>query len=145
MHSRNGLHILAAAGAMLVGVFLLIGAAGHLQAVLPSIRDGSGDNALSLLLPGLLLAVAGALNVSSCRPLWDGGRLAMNAALAVNVLALIYLVYLLQKGVPGHPVGLFTGIVACYAVLLALTRLGLVWRVGDPAEEESDPADSRRV
>ena len=131
---RNGLHRLAAAGAVLVGVFLLMGAAGHFEAVLPVIDDPEREaNGFALLLPGLILAAAGVFSVSLCKALWDAARWAVNVALTTNALALIYLLYLMWRGVPDHPVALFTGIVACNLLVLVVTRAGLTW----PAEPPS--------
>lgn len=134
MKTRNGLYPLSAAGLLLVGAFLMLGAYGHFEAVLPSLSDVDQDaNTFALLLPGLILAAAGVLSVALCKSLWDGSRRGLDAALAINTLALGYLLYLLWKGVPGHPVAMFTGIVACNLLLLLATRLGMVWRVGGSA------------
>ena len=128
MSGDNGLHKVAAGGAALVGTFLVLGAYGHFEAVWPAIsRGGKSGNAMALALPGVILVFTGVFSVALCKSLWDGRRMAVDAALAINTLALVYLVYLLLRGVPGHPVGLFTGIVACNVTLLAATRAGLVW------------------
>ena len=134
----NGLYRLAAAGAVLVGSFLLLGAYGHLDAVLPT----EGDGVFRLLLPGLILAGIGLINLLSCKWLWDGSRPSLSIALATNALALTYLLYLLARGVPGHPVALFTGIVACYWVLLLAIRFGLVWPVDGARTSAGGAVDS---
>lgn len=127
---RNLLYNLCAIGAVAVGVFLLLGAWGHFEAVLPLLRGdaaGAGQSAFALLLPSVLLAVGGVLNGVLCKVLWDGRRSAVDFALVLNLLLLGYLAWLLWVGVPGHPVATFAGVVAGNIVLLAATRLGLVW------------------
>ncbi len=132
MGTRNGLHILAAGGAVLVGAFLALGAFGHFEAVLPSINEGGSDrSAFALLLPGIILASAGVISIALSKALWDGRRWALDVASTINALALIYFGFLLWKGLPGHPVAIFAAIVACNLVLLLATRSGLVWPVGD--------------
>ncbi len=135
---RNSLHTLCAVGAVLVGTFLLMGAYGHLEAVLPI----EGDGAFALVLPGLILASGGLVNLALCKWLWDGSERALSGALVINALALVYLLYLLAIGVPGHPVAMFTGIVACYWALLLATRLGLVWPADAGRASADDAVDS---
>ena len=133
----NGLNKLTALGAVLVGVFFLAGAYGHYQAVWPLITGNAG-NSTALIVPGAILAVAGLVSISLCRALWDGGGASIDVALAINALALGYFLFLMWKGeVPDHPIGIFTGVVACNLVLLAVTRLGLVW----PAVETPNSGD----
>ena len=128
MRRDNGLNKVTAGGAVLVGTFLILGAYGHFDAVWPSITgDDPATDATALLLPGLILAASGLLGIALCKALWSGLRHAFDAAIVINVLTLVYLVYLLGKGVPGHPIGVFTGIVACNLVLVLAPRLGLVW------------------
>ncbi len=128
MSTRNGLHRLAAGGAVLVGTFLMMGAYGHIMAVLPVMQSGASDSgSFALSLPGVILATAGVLSVALCKALWDGRPWALNGAIVINALALIYFSYLLWRGLPGHPVAMFTGVVACNTVLLLATRFGLVW------------------
>lgn len=122
--SENRLPRVGAGGAILVGAFLLLGAHGHVEAVLPAVRSGGS---LWLLVPGLVLGVAGAVNIALCKLVWDARPSGLDAALAVNVLTLLYLVWLLRTGVPGHPIAIFTGVVASHAVLLAGNRFGLRW------------------
>lgn len=143
MKTRNGLHPLSAIGSVLVGTFLVLGAYGHFTAVLPSLSGADRDaNTFTLLLPGLILAAAGLLSAALCKVLWDGRRWALDAALGINVMALGYLLYLLWKGVPDHPVAMFSGIVACNLVLLCATRLGLVWRIGGATAGNGGGSDS---
>ncbi|MEL7448473.1 MAG: hypothetical protein AAFN78_04645 [Pseudomonadota bacterium] len=134
---RNGLHRVAAGGAVLVGIFLLMGAAGHFEAVLPVVNDpGREGSGFALLVPGLILAAAGLFSVSLCKALWDARRWGINVALTTNALALVYLLYLMWRGVPDHPVALFTGIVACNLLVLVATRAGLVWPAQSPSSGE---------
>jgi hypothetical protein len=134
MKAHNGLYPLSAAGSLLAGIFLLLGAYGHFEAVLPSLSAAHDDaNAFALLLPGSILAAAGVLSVALCKSLWDGRRRGLNAALTINTLTLAYLLYLMWQGVPNHPVAVFTGIVACNLVVLLTTRLGMVWQIGGAA------------
>ncbi|WOJ97908.1 hypothetical protein R0137_04855 [Congregibacter brevis] len=136
MHS-NGLHKIAAAGAVIVGAFLIMGAYGHFAAVLPLMSDAETLAAqLRLWVPGLILGSAGALSAAMVKMLWSGRRIALDVALGINTLAVLYFGYLLWKGVPGHPVGLFTGIVSCNLVLLLATRLGLIWPVINGGDTE---------
>ena len=133
---RNGLHTLAAVGALLVGVFLIMGAYGHFQAVWPMIT-GDAPNATALAMPGIILAATGILSVGLCKMLRGGVSAAFDANLVIDSLALGYFLYLLGMGnVPDHPIGVFAGVMACNLVLLAVTRLGLVWPVAP------DPIDS---
>ena len=137
MNADNGLHKLTAVGAVLVGAFLLLGAAGHFRAVLPLIdADPDHADAFRLLLPGIILAASGLLSAALCKVLWEGRKRALDVAAGINAAALAYLLYLLWKGVPDHPVALFTGIVACNLVVLAATRFGLVWPVGQSRAED---------
>jgi len=127
---RNGLHSLAAAGAVLLGILLLAGAAGHLVAVWPTITTG-GDSApghrLALLLPGLMLGGASVANLALCWGLWTGGRRALHWALVVNLVAAFYFGALLVRGVPGHPIGLFVAATTSIVLLLLAARAGLIW------------------
>lgn len=125
----NGLHKLTALGAVLVGVFFLAGAYGHFEAVWPLIT-GEAANRTALIVPGAILAAAGVICLALCKPLWDGVGAALDGALVINVLALGYFLFLMGKGeVADHPIGIFTGVVACNLVLLLATRFGLVWPV----------------
>ncbi len=126
----NWLPRLASAGAALLGIFLLLGAWGHLQAVTDAVFGSGADstaNRLALLLPFAVLAVTGLTNLAIFNPLWNGTTLALHLALASNGLALAYLLYLLVIGIPGHPVGLFTALVVSEWLVLVAVRLGLVW------------------
>ncbi len=137
MRRDNGLNKVTAVGAVLVGTFLILGAYGHFEAVWPSITgDDPATDAKALLLPGLILAASGLLGVTLCKALWDGRRQAFDVAIAINALTLVYLVYLLGKGVPDHPIGVFTGVVACNLVLVLAPRLGLVWPARASATDE---------
>ncbi len=100
--------------AVVVGVFLLLGAWGHLAAVWPT--------SLKILMPGLFLAAAGVLNLALCRGLWCAQPRALRWAAIGTGLAFLWLLSLFIGGVPGHPISTFTVIVGLY---LALVLLGL--------------------
>jgi uncharacterized membrane protein len=78
-------------------------------------------------MPGTVLALGSITNVVLCRLLWTGSRGAQHVALVINSLVLLYLVYLLIRGMPDHPITIFTGVVACYLAVLASARAGLAW------------------
>lgn len=127
---RNTLHSLVAVGGVLLGVFLLAGAYGHFAAIWPTLGDAaraSLGERFGLLKPGLILLAAGLVDIGVCQALWKARNWALQLALAVNVVVMIYLGWLLAKGVPGHPIGLFLGLVSSYVVLLLAIRAGLVW------------------
>lgn len=132
---RNSLWSLASGGGLLLGLFLLFAAYGHFTAVWPAIDSGtgsSGSSRFSLLLPGLFLVITGLIDIGLCRVLWIGMRWALHLALVFNVLAAMYLAYLLlSQGAPDHPIGPFVGLVSSYIILLAAIRLGLVWPAVD--------------
>lgn len=137
----NALYRIASVGGLLMGLFLMSAAYGHFVAVWPVI-DGSSDSSqssrLSLLLPGLLLVTTALINIGLCRVLWIGMRWALHLALVFNVLAAMYLIYLLLgQAVPDHPIGPFVALVSSYIILLAAIRLGLVW----PASKDLGSAD----
>jgi hypothetical protein len=52
IRTGNWLPPLSAVGAALVGIFLLLGAYGHLEAVLPAVAGEGGAGTFRLLLPG---------------------------------------------------------------------------------------------
>lgn len=128
--SDDGLAIVSAILGLLIGLFLLTAAYGHLSAVLPmtdSPSNPASSSLFKLLLPAIILTTTGLLNIVLSRWLWKREPWAQNLALLGNTLALAYLVYLLLRSVPGHPIGLFTAIVASYLLLLTAIRLGLRW------------------
>lgn len=117
-------------------MFLLAGAFGHFGSVWPAAGDGSVMSSIppfSLLFPGLLLALTGLVNICLCKALWAGANWALQLALAVNLVAVVYLGYLLNQNIPGHPIGIFVALVSSQVLLLAAIRLGLTW----PARERS--------
>lgn len=133
MVKQNGLHRFAGGGALLVGGLLVTAAFGHFQAVLPLINDSPDEvSGFTLLFPGFVLVATGALSMLCCKALWDGRQWAVNLALAGNTLAFIYLLYLMRQTLPGHPIAIFTGTLACNLLLLALIRVGLVWTLEKP-------------
>jgi len=128
--TRNALYSLAAAGAVLLGLFLLAGAGGHIVAVWPSLDAAANPtpgNPVTLLLPGGVLATTGVLNLGLSAPLWKGNRRALNWALACNIVAAAYCGWLLLRGVPDHPIGLFLAVTSSEVLLLSAVRAGLVW------------------
>ncbi len=128
--ARNALYSLAAVGGVLLGLFLLAGASGHFIAVWPSLDSAvtpSLVNRFNLLKPGLILLTTGLINIGVCRGLWMGKNWALQLALGCNVFTMIYFGWLLTKGVPDHPIGVFLASAASYVVLLGAIRVGLVW------------------
>jgi hypothetical protein len=112
---------MAAVLAAAVGLFLLLGAFGHLDAVWTLARDWSVESLL-LLLPGAILLVIGLFNLLATGPLWTGRQGVLSIALGLNTGLLAYLVFLLLRGVPGHPLLFFAGLVFALLVLLAASR-----------------------
>lgn len=120
---------LAAVFAAAVGVFLLLGSWGHLEATLPLVEGVSLGSTL-LLLPGLLLLVPGLLNLLASRGLWRAEPSAYSFATWLNGVLLAYLAFLLLRGVPGHPMLFFLLLVgACFLFLAAVRH-----KVGRAAE-----------
>ncbi|GMG86269.1 hypothetical protein [Biformimicrobium ophioploci] len=136
---RNALYNLAAVGAVLLGLLLILGARGHFVAVWAQLTDEDTDSLrrVLLILPGAMLAGTAALNLLLCKPLWQARRYALNLTLAGNLLATAYLIYLMIRGVPGHPIGVFLALEMSYVIFLAGIRAGLVW----PADEEPTGAN----
>lgn len=127
---RSALHALAAVGGVLIGFFLLAGAYGHYAAVGP-VLDGAADplpnDRFGLLLPVLMLALPGVIDIGVCRAVWAGKQWSLNLAAAANFSAAIYLAYQMLRGIPGHPIGLFLALVSSYTLVLAAIRMGLEW------------------
>ncbi|AQQ66676.1 hypothetical protein Mag101_02700 [Microbulbifer agarilyticus] len=126
---RNALYNLAAVGAVLLGLLLVLGARGHFVAVWPLLSDDSTgiSRRLLLILPGVMLAGTAALNLLLCKSLWQRRDYAINLTLAANLIAAVYLIYLMVRGVPGHPIGTFLALETSFVILLAGIRFGLVW------------------
>ena len=127
---RNALYTLAAIGGALLGLLLIAAAYGHFSAVWPKIDAGTTDASKSrfvLLLPGLVLAITGLVDIALGRALGVGMRRALRVVLICNVLAALYLTYLLNAGVPDHPIGFFTTLLWCYVIVLGALQAGLVW------------------
>jgi hypothetical protein len=110
----------------------MLGALGHVEAVLSRIQSAAELSPLQLLLPGIILGLAGLMNLALCKLLWDGNDRSLHAALILNALLLAYLLYLVWHGVPGHPIVTFTSVVASYCVVLAAQGLGMVWPLPAP-------------
>ncbi|MEO0575016.1 MAG: hypothetical protein AAF004_06095 [Pseudomonadota bacterium] len=124
--SRNALLTVASVSGVLIGLFLFLGAHGHFSAVIPKI-EVTQKRTFLLLLPGVVLVVAGAINIALCKALWAGRRWALHIGLLSNGLTVIYFSYLLHKGVPNHPIGMFLALLASYLIVLISIRMGLVW------------------
>ena len=125
----NALYNLAAVGAVFLGVLLTLGANGHFVAVWAQMVDSDAalQRRLLLMLPGAMLAGTAALNILLSKPLWQARRYALTAALIGNLITMLYLVYLLMQGVPGHPIGVFLALEMSFVILLLGIRAGLVW------------------
>lgn len=132
----NALYRLVAASGGLLGLLLVAGASGHMTGVWPMLfGNGNGmDNGnlqylrvFLLLLPGVILALTAAINALVCYPLWVGTQWALRLALSVNVLAAIYFTYLLQCGIPDHPIGFFLAFIAGQVIVLGAIQAGLRW------------------
>ncbi|GAB2877209.1 hypothetical protein ACCI51_19080 [Microbulbifer echini] len=126
---RNALYRLAAIAAVILGLFLTLGAQGHFVAIWPLVTsDGMGLSRGSLLmLPGVMLAGTAVLNFLFCKPLWQERGYGLNVTLAGNLVTTSYLLYLMIRGVPNHPIGIFLALEMSFVLLLVGTRAGLVW------------------
>lgn len=138
----NALYRVATGTGLLLGVLLLMGAYGHLEATAASPERApellSGEW-LAFMLPALVLAVAGLTNVGVCTALWTGASWALQLTLLVTLGAALYLSYLMTVDLPAHPVGIFLALTLSHLVLLGGIRAGLVWPAtpesGGPEEE----------
>ena len=134
---QNALYSLVAAGAVLLGVLLTLGAYGHFVAIWPQVtgEDTALPRRLLLMLPGAMLAGTAALNILFSKPLWQARGYALTITLAGNLLTMLYLIYLMIQGVPDHPIGVFLALEMSLVILLVAIRAGLVWPVAreDPA------------
>lgn len=125
---RNALYRLAGVGSVLLGLLFLVGASGHLSETWPMVvADPPENRSLRLLLPGLILALAGLLNVSLCWGLWVAKPVASRLTVIVNLLVTFYLAYLLHRGVPDHPIGFFLAFASSQTILLGAIQAGLTW------------------
>lgn len=142
----NDLYRLAAIASFLLGLVLMAGASGHLLAVWPALGSDSGSSGPRgwlILLPGFALAGACMANVMCTLALWRRRPLALHVSLVVNASCATYLAFLLAKGIPGHPIGIFLTLVMSQIVLLSAIAAGLVWPVVDQtaskAQHSSQP------
>ncbi|WP_231757241.1 hypothetical protein [Microbulbifer elongatus] len=92
-------------------------------------EDTALPRRLLRLLPGTILAGAAVLNMLFSRPLWQTHSYALTATLVGNLLATLYLIYLMIAGVPDHPIGVFLTMKTSLLILLTALRCGLVWPV----------------
>ena len=110
--------------AVLVGIFLVLGGWGHLQAVGPGVwgaEDGVTSAGAIKLLPTAILLVGGLLNIALCKPLWDSRQWAYAVCIVITAAALVYLFYLLLSDLQDHPIPVFVGIVSAYLFSLIVT------------------------
>ncbi|WP_226704511.1 hypothetical protein [Microbulbifer elongatus] len=126
---RNTLYNLAAVGALLLGALLTLGAYGHFIAVWSQITSQDNDfiRRLLLILPGAMLTGTAVLNILLSKPLWQARGYALSITLASNLLATLYLIYLMIQGVPDHPIGVFLALEMSLVILLVAIRVGLKW------------------
>ncbi|WP_237064848.1 hypothetical protein [Microbulbifer guangxiensis] len=126
---RNALYNLAAVGALLLGILLTLGAYGHFVAIWAKMmsEDTALLHRLLLMLPGAVLAGTAALNLLFSKPLWQARTYALTVILAGNLLAMLYLIYLIIQGVPDHPIGVFLALEMSFVILLVSLRAGLKW------------------
>ncbi|MCQ3830698.1 hypothetical protein HXX02_14760 [Microbulbifer elongatus] len=136
---RNNLYNLAAVGALLLAAFLTLGAYGHFVAIWAQAmsEDAALARRLLLMLPGTILAGAAALNMLFSRPLWQAHSYALTATLVGNLLATLYLIYLMITGVPDHPIGVFLTLETSLLILLTALRCGLVWPVASVTSSDA--------
>ncbi|MEL7297300.1 MAG: hypothetical protein AAGJ86_06535 [Pseudomonadota bacterium] len=123
---RNALYHIAAVGGVVVGALLLAGAWGHFAAVWDRLIDPA-QSRLALLAPGILLLSTGVINLGFCVWIWRHAIWAQRVALAANLIAAGYFAYLLSRGVPNHPIGLFLAVVGGHTIILASISIGLRW------------------
>ncbi|SDZ79675.1 hypothetical protein [Microbulbifer marinus] len=139
---QNALYKVAAAGAVLLSVLLTLGANGHFVAIWAQVmsEDTALPRRLLLMLPGAMLAGTAALNILLSKPLWQARGYALSITLAGNLLATLYLIYLMIQGVPDHPIGVFLALEMSFVILLVVIRAGLVW----PAAAETPAATNTK-
>ena len=125
---ENGLDRLGAAGSAMLGLFLLVGGAGHLAAVWPG---AAAHGSMLVPMPGLLLLAAGVFNLAAGIWLWRGRTGWQWAALAANGVLAVYLARLLTTGVPDHPIGAFLVLVCGQVIILGGLLAGLQWKSPD--------------
>ena len=126
----NDLYRLVAVSSVLVGLFFAAGASGHIVAVWPMVVGETNDfytQRQVLLLPGFVLATSCLVNFCACWPLWQGKRWALHLALIINLLASLYLGYLLHRGIPDHPIAVFLAVASTQVILLGAIKAGFIW------------------
>jgi len=112
---------LTASASLVVGVFLVMGGYGHLNAVIPIwlAQDQSfGISSLVLLATGGVLLLPGVINLVTCWWIWRRRKWAFVLSLAATSASFLYLAYLLITGVPGHPIVFFAVLIGAYLALL---------------------------
>ncbi|MEJ2419417.1 MAG: hypothetical protein P8Y45_21335 [Exilibacterium sp.] len=103
-----------------------MGAYGHFVAVWAQMtgEDTAIQRRLLLMLPGAMLAGTAVLNILLSKSLWQARGYALTVALMGTM---VYLIYLLIRVVPDHPIGIFLALETSYVILLLGIRAGLVW------------------
>ena len=124
---RNDLYRIAAVWGVLVGALFLAGAGGHVVAIWLDLDHFMQISTMILLLPSVLLATTGLINIAVCRSVWRAAAISMRVVLVSNFLLAGYLVYLFHYGPVDHPIGFFLALSSCYCLLLAAIQLGLRW------------------
>jgi len=116
---------ISAFAAVLVGVFLILGGYGHLEAIIAGIRS-QGEQPGMAFLPrmatGGVLLIPGLFNIAASPWIWLGKSQALLLSLVLTLASFLYFVYLLVVGVPDHPIAAFAVIVGAYLALLIFTR-----------------------
>lgn len=110
---------LAAVAAALVGVFLVLGGTGHLNATWSTAMAGSPQ----LLIPGIILCLGGLFNLWASMVLWRRQSSLDKVALGVNIAVFAYLGVLMWDGVPDHPISSFTVVVGLFLALLLFSAM----------------------
>lgn len=128
----NRLNPIAGATSLFLGLFLMLGAVGHLIGVWPlMLNEPMAIKSILFLLPGWILAMTSLANISLCAVLWVGKNWAKKLAFFVNLFTALYLVYLMSLEIPEHPIGVFLAHISSQTILLGVMLLGLAWPLDD--------------
>ena len=128
INAHNSLYPISATTGGLLTILLTLGAYGHFAAIwLQLVNSPEAWRSALLALPGLMLAATAAINLLLFKPLWQTKHWALWGALTANALTLCYLVWLMWRGVPNHPIGVFLTLQLSYVIMLSATAAGLRW------------------